>query len=231
MSKPRALLVDLNNLARYPTLSIGYLVAALRAADMEVEVLSPLTHGVPPSVRERPQTLKMYARQRAMFAMHPLVTPVRDRARTVYSARKQAPSERVLLETRAAVAERRPDVLLLSAYLGHQPSVAALCELAAERGHSGAAGWPRVQQPRHRGGMGFDSRADRDRRGGGRLHPAGDRRDDAWPAEISPATRASSCPTDARARPRLRSLISRVFLSRTSPTSRGISTGPPSCRS
>ena len=110
-------------------------------------MLSPLTHGVPPSVRERPQTLKMYARQRAMFAMHPLVTPVRDRARSVYSARKQAPSERVLLETRTAVAERRPDVLLLSAYLGHQPSVSALCELAAEQGFLSSSGGPAFNNP------------------------------------------------------------------------------------
>jgi len=67
MCKARALLVDLNNLARYPTLGIGYLVASLRGAGIEVEVLSPLLHGVPPSVRERPQTLKMHVRQRALF--------------------------------------------------------------------------------------------------------------------------------------------------------------------
>jgi hypothetical protein len=85
MTNPRTLLVDLNNLARYPTLGIGYLVAALRRADVRVEVLAPLTYGVAPFVRERPQTLKMYARQRALFATHPLVTPVRDPLRRVYS--------------------------------------------------------------------------------------------------------------------------------------------------
>ena len=72
---------------------------------------------------------------------------MRDRARTVYSARKQAPSERVLLETRAAVAERRPDVLLLSAYLGHQPSVSALCRLAAEAGIPVLLGGPAFNNP------------------------------------------------------------------------------------
>jgi anaerobic magnesium-protoporphyrin IX monomethyl ester cyclase len=34
----KALLVDLNNFGRYPTLAIGYLVASLRAADYDVEV-------------------------------------------------------------------------------------------------------------------------------------------------------------------------------------------------
>jgi radical SAM superfamily enzyme YgiQ (UPF0313 family) len=148
MCKARALLVDLNNLARYPTLGIGYLVASLRDAGIGVEVLSPLLHGVPPSVRERPQTLKMYARQRALFAMHPAVTPARDRLRAVYTQRNRTPNPRVLLETRTAIAERRPDVLLLSAYLGHRPSVAALCELAAAEGIPVVLGGPAFNDPR-----------------------------------------------------------------------------------
>ena len=147
MSNPRALFVDLNNLARFPTLGIGYLVAALRSADVDVEVLASLTYGVAPFVRERPQTLKMHARQRAMFATHPLVTPARDQMKRVYSARKRRPSPRVLLEARNAIAERRPDVLLLSSYLGLRPSVVELCEIAATEGSPVMLGGPAFNDP------------------------------------------------------------------------------------
>ncbi|WP_339067243.1 hypothetical protein [Teredinibacter turnerae] len=37
----KALIVDLNNFSRYPSLSVGYLSAILKAADIEVETLSP----------------------------------------------------------------------------------------------------------------------------------------------------------------------------------------------
>ena len=55
----RTLLVDLNNYARFPTLAIGYLVAALRREGIEVEVLSPLAYGLPgrsASTRRRCET-------------------------------------------------------------------------------------------------------------------------------------------------------------------------------
>ena len=48
----RVLLVDLNQFARFPTLAIGYLVASLRRAGVNVEVLSALNHGVPGKERE-----------------------------------------------------------------------------------------------------------------------------------------------------------------------------------
>lgn len=131
MAPVRSLMIDLNNLSRYPTLGIGYLVAALRSAGIEVEVLSPLLHGVPAYVREKPQDLKAHLRQRAIFALHPALAPARDRLRHAYIARGRTPNPRVLLETTTAIEQRRPDVLLPSAYLNHRPSVTALCELAA----------------------------------------------------------------------------------------------------
>jgi len=41
-----ALVVDLNNFSRYPTLSVGALVAVLRRRGDVVDVLSPLARGV-----------------------------------------------------------------------------------------------------------------------------------------------------------------------------------------
>ncbi|AGL20834.1 radical SAM protein [Actinoplanes sp. N902-109] len=147
MTDVRTLLVDLNNLSRYPTLGVGYLVAALRGAGMTVEVLSPLLHGVPPYVRERPQNLTTHVKQRALFAMHPFVTPMRDQLRGRYLAQRRRANPRVLHETRTAFEQRRPDVLLLSAYLDHRPSVEALCELAAGAGVPVVLGGPAFNDP------------------------------------------------------------------------------------
>jgi len=51
-SKPKVLLVDLNNFARYPSLSIGYLASVLRNASIEVNVFAPLMVGVRGTTRE-----------------------------------------------------------------------------------------------------------------------------------------------------------------------------------
>lgn len=49
---PKVLLVDLNNFARYPTLSIGYLASILRKAGYEVGVFAPLMIGIGGVARE-----------------------------------------------------------------------------------------------------------------------------------------------------------------------------------
>ena len=43
--EPKVLVVDLNNFARYPTLSVGYLSAVLRKASYQVSVFAPLMVG------------------------------------------------------------------------------------------------------------------------------------------------------------------------------------------
>src|SRR4051812_36118851 len=50
----KVLLVDLNNFARYPTLSVGYLAAICRGAGIKVEVFSPLMIGLKGFQREKP---------------------------------------------------------------------------------------------------------------------------------------------------------------------------------
>jgi len=42
----RSLIIDLNNFSRYPTLSVGYLVATLRNHNVIVDVLSPFSRGI-----------------------------------------------------------------------------------------------------------------------------------------------------------------------------------------
>jgi radical SAM superfamily enzyme YgiQ (UPF0313 family) len=53
----------------------------------------------------------------------------------------------VLAEARAAIARRRPDLILLSAYLDHRPSVEALCELAAASKVPVVLGGPAFNDP------------------------------------------------------------------------------------
>lgn len=144
----RALLVDLNNFARFPTMAVGYLVAALRGAGGEVEVLSPLAHGAPPTERERPDTRLDDVRRRVAVSTHPLASGWISGLRNVVVDRRERPSRIVLDQARAAIDDRRPDVLLLSAYLDHAPSVAALGDLAARRGVPMLLGGPGFNEPR-----------------------------------------------------------------------------------
>src|SRR6187431_2486734 len=65
----RTLVVDLNNFARYPTIAVGYLVSALRKAGHEVNVFSPLAHGVPGVYREPEETVLRDAGRRLNYFM------------------------------------------------------------------------------------------------------------------------------------------------------------------
>jgi radical SAM superfamily enzyme YgiQ (UPF0313 family) len=130
----RGLLVDLNNYARFPTLAIGYLVASLRREGIEVEVLSPLAYGLPATERERQETVWDHLQRRVYFGTHPALVRSHDVLRAARSRWVGRPDPRVVEETSRALLERRPDVLLLSAYLDHYPSVVVLAGVAAERG-------------------------------------------------------------------------------------------------
>jgi anaerobic magnesium-protoporphyrin IX monomethyl ester cyclase len=143
----RALLVDLNNLARYPTLAIGYLVAALRADGIDAEVLSPLNHGVPPRIRERPEKLRVHLERRVYFSTARPMVHLHDAVRTSRRALSQRPNARVLEETVRVMDERPPDVLLLSAYLDYHQSVEALAKLASDRGIPVVLGGPMFNIP------------------------------------------------------------------------------------
>lgn len=131
MAARRVLLVDLNNYARYPTLSIGYLVASLRRSGFAVEVLSPLSYGVPATEREHQETAWDQLQRRVYFGTHPALVRGHEALRAGRARWVGRPNPRVVEETSRALRERRPDVLLLSAYLEHYPSVVRLAAAAA----------------------------------------------------------------------------------------------------
>lgn len=142
----RVLFVDLNNYARFPTLAIGYLVASLRQAGVDVEVLTPLSHGMPPTEREWRETWRDDLRRRAYMTSHPLFQRVQPWARNRYVNWTQRPHPIVIEQTAAALKERTPDVLLLSAYLDHYPSVQELGSIAVRHGVPVVLGGPAFNQ-------------------------------------------------------------------------------------
>lgn len=137
----RVLLVDLNNYARYPTLAIGYLVAALRREGIGVEVLSPMQYGVPAFQREPRETGWDQVRRRLYFSSHPVLPGLQDHLRALHARMTTRPHPRTIEAARnamdgpgaGAMDGRGIDALLLSAYIDHRPTVEALAALAAER--------------------------------------------------------------------------------------------------
>ena len=142
---PRVLLVDLNNFARFPTLPVGLIAAVLRKADHEVEVLSPLAvgvKGIPRAARAKPWGL-WDARWRWWSATTPS-RAVRATRQALGHMRAHERSSRghKLMDAVGAALDRRPDVVLVSAYLMYHESVQRMCALAEERGIPVVLGGP-----------------------------------------------------------------------------------------
>lgn len=129
----RALVVDLNNFSVFPTLAIGILVAALRNAGYEAEVLSPLAHDVVAAERERRETPLDQIVRRVHLSTFAPFRHARDAARAARRWWISRPNRRVLKETARAL-DARPDVVMLSAYLQHYPMVREIGALAEARG-------------------------------------------------------------------------------------------------
>lgn len=142
----RSLLVDLNNFSTFPTLAVGILVAALRNAGHEAEVLSPLAHDVPAAERERRERRWDDWARRLHLSQDPRLTAVRDGARRARTWWRERPHPRTLRAVAEAL-DRGPEVVLLSAYLQHRRTVAAIGQLAAERGIPVLLGGPAFNLP------------------------------------------------------------------------------------
>ena len=140
------LLVDLNNFSTFPTLAIGLLIAALRNSGKVVELLSPLAHDVPAVARERQENLFDHLKRRISLTDVPQAFAVRDFLRTLYRARYERPHPIVLAETKR-VLKRKPDVILISAYLHHLPTIQAISELASEMDIPVVVGGPMFNLP------------------------------------------------------------------------------------
>jgi radical SAM superfamily enzyme YgiQ (UPF0313 family) len=133
LKKTNILLVDLNNFARYPTLAIGYLLAPLRKAGAEVKVLSPLSFGATAFERERTETFKEHFMRRLYFSTHPLMLKIHERLRERVAKHQSRPHPATIAAVKDWLDNNKTDIILLSVYLDHYPSVKVIAELALER--------------------------------------------------------------------------------------------------
>lgn len=131
---PHALIIDLNNFARYPTLAIGSLVAPLRAVGVEVTVLSPLTVGAPRITREKQENWAEHVKRRINFATHPLMQKLHEPLRKTHAQWQSSPHKPTLKMVADWLETHDLDVILLSAYLDHYPSVKAIAQLGRVHG-------------------------------------------------------------------------------------------------
>lgn len=142
----RVLLLDLNNFSTFPTLAIGLLIASLRNRGHRVELLSPLAHDVPATARERQENILDHLRRRVSLTDLPQAYVLRDLLRKAYRARHERPHPIVLEQAARAIA-RRPDVIMISAYLQHMTTIRALSALAKEAGIPVIVGGPMFNLP------------------------------------------------------------------------------------
>jgi anaerobic magnesium-protoporphyrin IX monomethyl ester cyclase len=131
------LLIDLNNFARFPTLPVGLMVAALREARWEVEVLSPLAVGVPGIPRPTRAPLWGYWDERARWwsatTKSRTVRSLRRSLDALRPHRRDTTSDRLMAAVSASL-ERQPKVVLISAYLMYMDAVRRICAMCAKRG-------------------------------------------------------------------------------------------------
>jgi radical SAM superfamily enzyme YgiQ (UPF0313 family) len=142
----RILMVDLNNFATFPTLSIGILVSSLRNAGHQVRLLCPLAYDVPAAERERSETRFEDVMRRVHLSTNPLLQAARSLAHRSYIWKTEKAHPVVISETRKEL-EKKPDVLLLSAYLNHYNSVVEIAKIAKEMQIPVLLGGPMLNLP------------------------------------------------------------------------------------
>lgn len=149
----RILLVDLNNFARYPTMSIGLLAAILRRESFQVDVFSPMSTGVPGVMREQPVPAWGLALERFKFrtAMsgNPWVKRVRDwLTKTALHAPKLATQgSQVAQDIANRLDEEKYDAVLVSSYLIYYELCEQIAKVCSDRKMPMLLGGPYFAQP------------------------------------------------------------------------------------
>ncbi|MBT9525743.1 MAG: B12-binding domain-containing radical SAM protein [Rhizobacter sp.] len=147
----RVLLVDLNNFARYPTLSIGYMAAVLRATGTQVSVFSPLMVGVGGVTREaRPHRLSLLMSKLNHHAATSRVGWVhrwRDKLAASRASDITRHHDTVVQGFTDALAQHKPEVVMISTYLMYRGVCERLCALCQQQGIPVLIGGPYFSQP------------------------------------------------------------------------------------
>lgn len=129
----KVLIVDLNIFASFPTYAVGILVASLRAVGNEVDVLCPLDHGAPAVFREKREGMREHLMRQDYLSVWTPFRVARDTAHNIRNWWKSKPDSIVLRETEKAL-DKKPDIILLSAYLQHYETVVEIGKIAKKKG-------------------------------------------------------------------------------------------------
>ncbi len=129
----KAVLVDLNNYARFPTMAIGILVAGLRNSAISVDVISPLALDVPAFQREGLDTVWRRLGRNLNHVTTPWLAGTKDTARKLRKRWINRADPRVLNAVLQGINTNKPDIILLSAYLQHKDYVTAIAKIALDK--------------------------------------------------------------------------------------------------
>lgn len=151
MCDVRVLVADLNNFALYPTISVGYIVAACRQADMQTSVFSPLSVGVNGASRENHATrtwlLSAKANYLASGSRSRALRTLRQSAAMTVRMPLRRSMRRTIRAFEASVEANRPSIVLVSTYLAYHELTEAICQACARRGLPVIVGGPYFAQP------------------------------------------------------------------------------------
>jgi len=120
----RALIVDLNNFARYPTIAVGYLSSVLRGHGVDVTVLSPLAHDVSGVTREPRETRLINVGRRISYTLNQMPGVLTDKARSLINKARTHIGSRHYPKISDLFDAAQPadfDVVLVSTYLMYYP--------------------------------------------------------------------------------------------------------------
>ncbi|WP_250655230.1 B12-binding domain-containing radical SAM protein [Alkalimarinus coralli] len=124
----KILLIDLNNEAAYPTLAIGALVSPLKQAGYDVDVFSPLAHGMKPLARDQQENLVDYVVARLLFAASPLFAWANEFLYATYCKIRFRATKRLRRKYRSILKSGQYDVVMVSSYLQYYRITKAIAE-------------------------------------------------------------------------------------------------------
>jgi anaerobic magnesium-protoporphyrin IX monomethyl ester cyclase len=144
------LLVDLNNFARYPSLSIGYLAAVLRRGGCAVRVFAPLMVGVRGVVREarvgRFDLLAAKLNHYVATSGSDRLRAWRDRLAAGRLSEINRQADAVVAGFRDELARTRPQAVMISTYLMYRAVCERICALCQRDGIPVLVGGPYFSQ-------------------------------------------------------------------------------------
>lgn len=144
----KILLIDLNNEASYPTLAIGCLSAPLKNAGYDVDLFSPLAHGMKPLARDQQETFLNYAVSRLMFTANPLVDWTNELLYSIYNRVRFRATKNLKLAFKKVLDEKVYDAIMVSCYLQYYPMLVAIAAEAKSRNIPLLLGGPYFNQPK-----------------------------------------------------------------------------------